>query len=355
MAVNMASMPSSSEKKIVLVLGVTGMVGHAVAKCISMRDEFFEVYGTHRNTHPVSCVNSSVKQVCNIDATNLHDLEKLVLKLNPHVIINCIGMLPQADEKCRHMFVMINSLLPQKISSLCSQMGSRFIHISTDGVFDGKRGDYTESDNVSPRGFYNLSKAVGETHENNKLAVTLRVAPTGLEILGKRRTLFGWFLSEVKRAIAENSPRTINGFHHYIFNGVTNVCLGKLVLLIILEFPDLHGVVHVGGEPISKYELLKLLITKLNCADILRINQVYQADCAVNRVLKSNKIKFDGLDMSWDSMLTEILPEFELKIAEWKLESKRKGKLDDHLSSACDAANEKALTHTGEKPQFGPC
>ncbi len=143
--------------------------------------------------------------------------------------------------------IPINSLLPHRLARLCDLVGARLIHMSTDCVFDGHNGRYTESDVSNAQDLYGRSKYLGEVDYPH--AVTLRTSIIGHE-LGSQRGLVDWFLSQ---------NQAVKGFTRAIFSGLPTVELARLMRDFVVPNPGLSGVYHVSAEPIDKYSLLKLL------------------------------------------------------------------------------------------------
>jgi dTDP-4-dehydrorhamnose reductase len=176
-------------------------------------------------------------------------LSKLLLRLRPHFLINCIGVIKQRQAASSHIAtITLNSLLPHRLAALSARWGGRLIHFSTDCVFSGRRGMYKENDPCDPEDLYGKTKFLGETAEVN--ALTLRTSIIGRE-LTNHCSLLEWFLS--------NRGGQVKGYRKSLYSGVTTNHLAELVADIIVRHPNLSGLYQVASEPISKYELLCLL------------------------------------------------------------------------------------------------
>ncbi|MFM8331419.1 MAG: dTDP-4-dehydrorhamnose reductase family protein, partial [Candidatus Methylumidiphilus sp.] len=140
-----------------------------------------------------------------------------------------------------------NSLLPHRLATLCSIAGARLIHISTDCVFSGDRGGYTEDDPSDARDVYGKTKFLGEVTDSH--TITLRTSIIGHE-LQTTHGLVEWFLSQ---------ERQCKGYTKAIFSGLPTVVLARIISDIVISRPDLSGVYHLAARPISKYELLNLI------------------------------------------------------------------------------------------------
>lgn len=178
-----------------------------------------------------------------------HDaLVKLFDTVRPDVVVNCIGLVKQlSDAEDALVAIPINSLLPHRLARLCNLIGARLVHVSTDCVFAGTRGTYVESDAPDAPDLYGRSKLLGEVSAPN--AVTLRTSIIGHE-LASEHGLIGWFLS---------TQGTVAGFNRAVFSGLPTVELALVVRDHVLPAAGLQGLYHVSADPISKYELLRLV------------------------------------------------------------------------------------------------
>jgi dTDP-4-dehydrorhamnose reductase len=184
-----------------------------------------------------------------VDAMNLPALEKLLSDLRPAAVINCIGVIKQRDEaKAAVPSIMINSLLPQVLAEWSQRWGGRVVHFSTDCVFNGQKGHYKLSDPSDAEDLYGKSKFLGEVAREN--ALTIRTSIIGRE-LTHFSSLVEWFLSQ--------QGKTVNGFTRAIYAGMTTQTMADLVLKIVTEHPEVHGLMQAASELINKYELLLLM------------------------------------------------------------------------------------------------
>jgi dTDP-4-dehydrorhamnose reductase len=144
----------------------------------------------------------------------------------------------------------VYAVLPKKLALLCRIAGARLVHVSSDGVFSGARGRYSEDDIPDAKDIYGIAKLLGETGEPN--ALTLRTSMIGPE-LTPGSGLLDWFLAQ------EGSCRC---YTRAIFSGLPTVEIGRLIRDFVVPRPELHGVYHVAAAPISKYDLLKLVASE---------------------------------------------------------------------------------------------
>lgn len=169
----------------ILVLGASGMLGNAVFKYFSS-DGDYSVFGAVRNISAVpKLINLNRSGLIHIPDFHDDELLKMFLKIKPDVVINCIGIVKQAEGALDHIkSISINSLLPHRLASISAEFGARFIHFSTDCVFSGLKGQYAESDHPDAEDLYGRSKLLGETVLNN--SITLRTSIIGHELDGKK-------------------------------------------------------------------------------------------------------------------------------------------------------------------------
>ena len=241
-------------KKKVLILGGTGMLGHTLFTQLSLQKNL-DVYATARTPRglPLWFFPDLVKKIrADVDADNFDTIIRAFASIQPHIVINCIGLIKQLPIASDPLSaITINSLLPHRISMICRSAGARMIHISTDCVFDGKKGNYTETDPSNADDLYGRSKFLGEVAYPPH-CLTLRTSIIGHELKGKLG-LIEWFLAQKGR---------VRGFTHAIYSGFPTVELAHIITEYILPNKDLNGVYHVSSDPISKYDLLKLVARK---------------------------------------------------------------------------------------------
>lgn len=184
----------------------------------------------------------------NVDVENDETLVKVFATIQPDIVVNCIGIVKQLTEaKDPLLTIPINSLLPHRLAALCKTAGARLIHISTDCVFSGTKGNYLESDFPDADDLYGRSKLLGEVDYPH--TVTLRTSIIGHELSG-HRSLLNWFLAQ------QNS---IKGFTHAIYSGFPTVELANIIRNFVIPSPKMKGLYHVASTPINKYDLLQLV------------------------------------------------------------------------------------------------
>lgn len=227
------------EKKKILVIGATGMLGHMVYYYLSETGQYTMANAVYRN----KLTDDSI--ICDVRVPAA--LEALFQQTQPDVVINCVGALVQQSKDDPEAAIYLNALLPHKLKSLCDMHQAKLIHISTDCVFSGKKGHYAEDDFRDADDVYGMSKTLGEILNDPK-HVTLRTSIIGPELKENGTGLLHWFLNE---------KGAVKGFTKAIWSGVTTLELAKAILAIIEN--DQNGLKQVtNGSPITKYQLLHL-------------------------------------------------------------------------------------------------
>lgn len=265
-----------------LILGGTGMAGHTISI-------YFEEAG-----HDVTAFSRSKVDYCknlNGDITDFENLKKLINKGQYDAIINAIGILNQDAEEHKSNAVLLNSYLPHFLSDMTKEMKTRVIHMSTDCVFSGKTGGYSETSFRDGETFYDRSKALGEL-ENNK-DLTFRNSIIGPDMSERGIGLFNWFMKQEGQ---------INGFTKAIWTGVTTLTLAKAMEQALKE--NLTGLYNlVNNETISKYELLKLFNKYMKDEQI----EVLPSDnLSLDKSLINNRTDFSFKVPGYEAMVAEM-------------------------------------------------
>jgi dTDP-4-dehydrorhamnose reductase len=268
--------------KKILVIGIKGMAGHVVFKSLPQLGNY-EVYGVARNV-------ASSDRVFNLDVSKTEELKKII-DLEFDVVINCIGILNKDAEDNPHKAIWFNSYFPHLLESLTKNTKTKVISISTDCVFSGKKGNYTESDLTDGQGFYAMSKAMGEI-ENEK-DLTIRTSIIGPELNIEGIGLFHWFMTQKDR---------MSGYSQAFWSGITTIELAKVIHQTILQ--DIKGLLIVAGNSkIDKFSLLKLFNTIFR-NDALTITE--NANYKVDKSMYSSRLDFDYQVPSYKDMILEM-------------------------------------------------
>jgi dTDP-4-dehydrorhamnose reductase len=236
----------------ILVLGGTGMLGHKMFQYL--RQQFPDTWCTVRHQEDDLWLQqidifTSGNVLWNVNVEDFAGLEALVMRHRPEVIVNCVGVIKQrSDAKASIPSITINALLPHKLSEFSQRWGGRLIHFSTDCVFSGRKGDYSETDSSDAEDIYGKTKYLGEVAMGN--ALTIRTSIIGREI-AHFKSLVEWFLAQ--------KHMKIMGYTRAFYSGVTTNYMAVVISRIIREHPELTGLHHVTSSTITKYELLLLL------------------------------------------------------------------------------------------------
>jgi dTDP-4-dehydrorhamnose reductase len=278
-----------------LILGSSGMAGHKLLLHLSAVPGL-SVRGTARTLDGLPSVFvDKVRPLVDlgIDANDLEGLGRHLDKAKPDVVVNCIGLikqLPIANEPLPA--ISINALFPHQLAMACKRINARLIHISTDCVFSGRKGGYTEADASDAEDLYGKTKFLGEVSYSHCL--TLRTSIIGHELKGKYG-LVEWHLQQKTK---------VRGFTRAIYTGFPTVELARIISEFVLPNPELSGLYQVSSDPISKFELLKIVASKYG----RNIDIEPNADFFCDRSLDSSRFrKATGyVPPSWEEMIRRM-------------------------------------------------
>lgn len=234
----------------ILVLGASGMLGHTTYRVLA-EDPTLEITGTLRSSRYQKFLPSqpNCHVIAGVDVESTDQLVTAFAAARPDVVVNCIGVIKQLEAAEDPLVtVPINSILPHRLANIAAAVGARLVHISTDCVFTGAKGNYLESDRPDAIDLYGRTKLLGEVDRPN--AITLRTSIIGPELENGANGLVGWFLSQSGR---------VKGYRKAIFSGFPTVTLARIIRDKVLPRSDLHGVYHVSADAIDKFTLLNLV------------------------------------------------------------------------------------------------
>ena len=214
----------------ILLFGSTGMLGRYVH--IVLKDKY-----------EIRCISRDKYDIENDSWKKLEDILNKSLQKND-IIINCAGIIPQKYKDDNYKtYIRTNTLFPHKLSEFANILNLKFIHITTDCVFDGLKGNYLETDEHTAKNIYGISKSIGEPID----ATVIRTSIIGEEIYGKKS-----FIEWVK----SNKNETINGYVNHFWNGLTCLTLANIIKNIIDNNTFWKGVKHIySPNCVSKYNL----------------------------------------------------------------------------------------------------
>ena len=233
----------------ILVLGASGMLGNAMFRVLGRYGDL-DVFGTARSSAVQRYFPAKMAErlLGGVDIENQDALMQAFCQARPQVVINCVGLIKQVAESADPLrSIPVNALLPHRLARLCAVSGARLVHISTDCVFSGEKGGYTESDCPDARDLYGISKTLGEVNAPN--SITLRTSIIG-HALNSSNGLIDWFLGQQGQC---------RGFTRAIFSGLPAVVLAQIVHDVIIPASGAYGLYHVAADPIAKFDLLKLV------------------------------------------------------------------------------------------------
>ena len=263
----------------VLILGSNGMLGHVAYNFFTKQG--YEVYGTTRDVNDKYYFDAN---------QNITSINNIIEEVKPDIVINCIGILNKVAEDNKKLAVMVNSYLPHYLDELSKEYNFKFIHVSTDCVFDGKKGSYGEDDQKDATSFYGQSKALGEINNNRNL--TLRTSIIGPDINPKGIGLFQWFM---------NQNSEVGGYAKVIWTGVTTIQLAKSMEEAIKN--NITGLYHVvNDDKIDKYSFLELFKKYFNKDIIINKNDSYES----NKSLIKTRENYQFNVPSYEQMIQEM-------------------------------------------------
>ena len=278
----------------VFIIGGSGMLGHKLVQILGQKFDVWTTVRADLESYKKYPIYRYEKTIEDVNVENIISVERAIEKIKPEVVINATGVIKQISSAQSVIKVLsINSIFPNQLVELAGKFQFRLITISTDCVFSGTKGNYSETDIPDAQDLYGKSKQFGEIIGDNCL--TLRTSIIGRE-LKTSHSLVEWFLS--------NRGGRVKGFKNAIFSGFPTVVLADIISNLIENFSEIQGLYHVSSEPISKFDLLNL------------IKQIYKVeieiepfeDFKIDRSLDSTKFRdITGFKpMDWQYMIRKM-------------------------------------------------
>jgi dTDP-4-dehydrorhamnose reductase len=232
----------------ILVFGGAGMLGHKLVQELGRHHEVFcTIRGDLKSVEKYE-IFAAERTLAGVDVNNVDAVRDAVERARAKVVINAVGVIKQLPSASDVITTLsINSIFPQRLAELSRELGFRLITVSTDCVFLGNRGSYTEADPPDALDLYGQSKHWGEVSEGDCL--TLRTSIIGRE-LNTEHSLIEWFLS--------NRGGRVRGFSNAIYSGFPTIVFADIIGDLVLNHSDLRGLYHVSSEPIDKFSLLQM-------------------------------------------------------------------------------------------------
>lgn len=270
------------------------MLGHELWRQLNPSHDVWVTLRKPFSHYAATGLFNAARTLSGIDVTSDISLQTAFRTARPQAVINCVGIIKQLEEaKNPLLSLSINSLLPHRLSQLCEIAGARLVHISTDCVFSGRKGDYKENDISDAEDLYGRTKFLGEVHEAH--CITVRTSIIGRE-LETRNGLIDWFLSQ--------RGKTIRGYRRAIYSGFTTIEMARVIERILMNHPGLSGLWHVTSNPISKYDLLRIAQRAFEWAGEIQPDDSFVCDRSMNSLRFRDSTGYQP--PSWEEMLTEL-------------------------------------------------
>ena len=278
----------------ILILGGDGMLGHRLLKHLRENHEVGVTLRRGPSDYERYGLFDEGNSYYGVEVLDRDKLEQVVADFRPEAVVNAVGIVKQrGTAKEAIPSLEINSLLPHRLALLCRVAGARLVHVSTDCVFSGRRGNYAEEDIPDAEDLYGRTKLLGEVSEPG--SITLRTSIVGLE-LSRKTGLIEWFLAQ---------KGEIRGFRRAIYTGVTTAELSHVIEHVLTEHPDLHGVWQVASEPINKHDLLVRFSEILGREDVRVVpDDAVKIDRSLLGVAFGEATGYSA--PGWDEMLKEL-------------------------------------------------
>jgi dTDP-4-dehydrorhamnose reductase len=278
----------------VLIVGGDGMLGHQLLVSLAGRHDVKVTLRQDSGAYRTLGLFDAENAFFGVDVRKPEALADVVSGWKPEGIVNAIGVVKQRqDAHDAVMAIEVNALFPHRLREMAARVGGRVVHLSTDCVFSGRKGNYTPDDVPDASDLYGRSKLLGEIGEPGGL--TLRTSMIGLE-LSRKQGLVEWFLA---------SRGKVKGFRRAIFSGLTTAELARLIERLLTEHRDLSGLWHAAAAPIDKYSLLSRLARELGRTDIEIVpDDALVCDRSLNGEAFTHATGYHA--PSWDDMLREL-------------------------------------------------
>jgi dTDP-4-dehydrorhamnose reductase len=278
----------------ILILGGDGMLGHRLLLHLGGRHEVRVTLRRALTDYAGAKLFNGGNTSDGIDVRDFEAVRRVVTTFAPDAVINATGIVKQrAEAKDALPSIEINALFPHRMAQLCAELGARFVHMSTDCVFSGRRGNYLESDPPDAEDLYGRSKLLGEVSQAP--CITLRTSIIGRELY-RKSGLLEWFLAQ--------RGRRIQGFRRAIFSGFTTHEMARIIERVLTGPGPAHGLYQVSAAAISKYELLCAIRDRLALDIAIEPDDEFVCD----RSLDSARFRADFAyaPPSWAAMIDEL-------------------------------------------------
>jgi len=279
----------------ILLFGSNGMLGHKILQ--NLYSDFLTI-GTIRKKNNSSLIK--YKLIKNIDIKNFKKIEKLIKDLKPNYVINCSGLIKQKLQKKKYTDLkIINYSFPLFLDKLSKTYQFKHIHFSTDCVFNGSKGNYTEKSIVNAKDSYGKYKAFAEKKIKNNTLI-IRTSIIGHEINGGRLSLLEWFI---------NTKKNVTGYSFAFFSGLTTLEISRVLNKIIKNNKFYRGIYNISSKKISKFHLLEKINKIYNLNKIISKDKKFKIDRSLNSLKFKNKFKINV--SSWDKQISDMYKDYK--------------------------------------------
>lgn len=277
----------------ILIIGGDGMLGHQLLRELGARHEVRVTLRRPLADYASLGLFNAANSAAGVDVRDADAMRNEIARFRPDAVVNAAGVVKQRGEASEAIpAIEINALFPHRLAQACAEAGAYLVHFSTDCVFSGRKGGYGESETPDPVDLYGRSKLLGEL--SGAGCITLRTSMIGPE-LSRKHGLLEWFLSQ---------RGTVQGYRRAVFSGLTTPEQARIVERVLQKMPRASGTYHVSAQPISKYELLRMVATEF------RVDTRIAPDdaVAIDRSLDSSRFRaeFGYAPPSWQQMVAEL-------------------------------------------------
>ena len=256
----------------IIILGGTGQLGNTLTRYLVKQNNHV-ICSTYKNKIKIKSkiLNQFKDFYIYQNVYNQKRFIKLIEEFKPNIVINCIGLVKQKiNINNIKEAIYLNSYFPHFLSELSSNYKFRLIHISSDCVFSGNKGNYSEKDIPDPTDIYGKTKYLGEISDN-KFVTTLRTSYVGREIF-ESYGLLEWLLKQKK----------VYGFKKAFFSGIPTIELSEIISNIVIPKKNYYGLFNISSRKISKFDFLKIIIKIYNLNIRLNVNNKFKIDRSLN-------------------------------------------------------------------------
>ncbi|HLX79299.1 MAG TPA: SDR family oxidoreductase [Burkholderiales bacterium] len=276
----------------VLIFGGDGMLGHQLLRQLARKHETRATLRRPLGEYSTNLF-SSANAVGGVDVRDADAVREALLVFRPDAVVNAAGIVKQRDDaEAEAASQEVNASFPQRLAGFCRETGAYLVHFSTDCVFSGRKGAYTEADSPDPVDLYGRSKLLGEVAGEGCL--TLRTSMIGPE-LSRESGLLEWFLAQ---------KGSVQGYRKAVFSGLTTLEQARVIERILAHQPRISGLFHLSAEPISKLDLLLMIKRRFG----LNVEIVPDDRVVIDRSLDSKRFR-DATGYrppSWEQMVGEL-------------------------------------------------